>query len=62
MPDHRVDIESDPINGKADLMEEIARIYGYDNIPETRLSDVLPVQRNANKLDFEEKVARPAGP
>jgi phenylalanyl-tRNA synthetase beta chain len=56
VPDHRVDIESDPINGKADLMEEIARIYGYDNIPETRLSDVLPVQRNAPKLFFEEKV------
>ncbi|MFN2144867.1 MAG: phenylalanine--tRNA ligase subunit beta, partial [Anaerolineales bacterium] len=56
VPDHRVDIESDPINGKADLMEEIARIYGYDNIPETRLSDVLPVQRNAPKLFFEEKL------
>ena len=53
-PDHRLDIEADPINGKADLMEEIARIYGYDNIPETRMSDVLPVQRNAPKLEFEE--------
>ena len=56
VPDHRVDIETDPINGKADLMEEIARIYGYDNIPETRMSDVLPVQRNADKLDFEENL------
>ncbi|MBN2043485.1 MAG: phenylalanine--tRNA ligase subunit beta [Anaerolineales bacterium] len=56
VPDHRVDIEPDPINGKADLMEEIARIYGYDNIPETRLADVIPTQRNAPKLDFEEKL------
>jgi len=54
VPDHRMDIESDLINGKADVMEEIARIYGYDNIPEPRMSDVLPVQRNTPRLDFEE--------
>ncbi|MGD2026382.1 MAG: phenylalanine--tRNA ligase subunit beta [Anaerolineales bacterium] len=53
-PDHRLDIDSDPINGKADLMEEIARIYGYDQIPETRMEDILPVQRNTPMLDFEE--------
>jgi len=56
VPDHRMDIDSDPINGKADLMEEIARVYGYDNIPETRMTDVLPVQRNTPRLDFEETV------
>jgi phenylalanyl-tRNA synthetase beta chain len=54
VPDHRLDIDSDPINAKADVMEEIARIYGYDKIPETRMSDVLPVQRNTPRLDFEE--------
>ena len=54
VPDHRMDIDADPINGKADLMEEIARIYGYVNIPETRMADVLPVQRNTPRLDFEE--------
>ena len=56
VPDHRLDIEPDPINGKADLMEEIARIYGYDNIPESRMADMLPVQRNTPWLDFEESL------
>ncbi|HKJ27386.1 MAG TPA: phenylalanine--tRNA ligase subunit beta, partial [Anaerolineales bacterium] len=55
-PDHRLDIESDLITGKADVMEEIARIYGYENIPATRMEDVLPVQRNTPELDFEEGV------
>jgi phenylalanyl-tRNA synthetase beta chain len=48
-PDHRLDIgEGD--TGKADLIEEIARIYGYDNIPETRISDLLPIQRGNARL------------
>ena len=34
-PDHRLDI-GEGVIGVADLMEEIARIYGYDRIPETR--------------------------
>ncbi|KAA3646197.1 MAG: phenylalanine--tRNA ligase subunit beta [Chloroflexi bacterium] len=56
MPDHRRDIDQDPIIGKADVMEEIARIYGYDNIPETRMSDVLPPQRGNPELFFEERL------
>ena len=44
-PDHRLDISSGLV-GKADLIEEIARIYGYERIPETRLSGLLPPQRN----------------
>ena len=40
-PDHRLDIGTG-ITGVADLMEEIARIYGYDNIPETRMAASLP--------------------
>jgi len=42
-PDHRLDI-GEGIIGVADLMEEIARIYGYDHIPVTRLADELPPQ------------------
>ena len=54
-PDHRLDI-GEGIIGKADLMEEIARIYGYDRIHETRLADELPPQRSNRSLEREERV------
>jgi phenylalanyl-tRNA synthetase beta chain len=54
-PDHRLDIGSGII-GKADLMEEIARVYGYDRIPETRLADALPPQRGNPSLEREERL------
>ncbi len=54
-PDHRLDIE-DGIAGKADLIEEVARVYGYDNIPEMRLSDLLPPQCGDLDLEKEERV------
>ena len=50
-PDHRMDIE-----GPHDLVEEICRMYGYDNIPSTVLSDVLPPQRGNEKLEQEERI------
>jgi phenylalanyl-tRNA synthetase beta chain len=37
-------------------MEEVARMYGYDNIPATRLSDEMPPQRNNPSLEWEERV------
>ena len=52
-PAHRLDIGQGVV-GVADLMEEIARIYGYDHIPETRLSDRLPPQRGNPSLQLEE--------
>ncbi len=54
-PDHRLDIHEGVI-GKADLMEEIARIYGYDRIPETRIADELPPQYSNPAFEFEEKL------
>jgi phenylalanyl-tRNA synthetase beta chain len=54
-PDHRLDIGQGVI-GKADLMEEIARVYGYDRIPETRMADALPPQRGNPGLEREERV------
>ncbi len=40
----------------ADLMEEIARIYGYDAIPSTMLSDELPPQRHNWPVEQEERI------
>jgi phenylalanyl-tRNA synthetase beta chain len=54
-PDHRLDI-GEGITGKADLVEEIARIYGYDRIPETRIKDVLPPQTGNRELEKEETI------
>jgi phenylalanyl-tRNA synthetase, beta subunit, non-spirochete bacterial len=55
VPDHRMDI-GQGVTGKADIVEEIARVYGYDNIPETRMSDELPPQLGNSSLDKEERV------
>jgi phenylalanyl-tRNA synthetase beta chain len=54
-PDHRLDI-GDGITGKADLIEEVARVYGYENIPETRMADLLPLQLGNPELDKEERL------
>lgn len=51
-PAHRVDIQ----HGPADLVEDIARIYGYDKLPVRSLADVLPVQSDNVALSGEERV------
>ncbi|HJW84744.1 MAG TPA: phenylalanine--tRNA ligase subunit beta [Anaerolineae bacterium] len=48
-PPHRLDIE-----GPHDLIEEVARIYGYDRIPRTAMQDEMPPQRGNPDLDLEE--------
>ncbi|MEZ4519736.1 MAG: phenylalanine--tRNA ligase subunit beta [Chloroflexota bacterium] len=50
-PDHRLDIE-----GPHDLVEEICRMYRYDRIPSTLLSDSLPPQHRNTKLEREERL------
>lgn len=42
-PPNRMDI-SEGVVGLADVLEEIARSYGYDNIPTTTMADPLPPQ------------------
>jgi phenylalanyl-tRNA synthetase beta chain len=54
-PDHRLDI-GEGIVGKADLLEEIARVYGYDRILETRLANELPPQHSNPSLEREERI------
>jgi phenylalanyl-tRNA synthetase beta chain len=55
VPDHRLDI-GEGVVGQADLMEEIARVYGYEKIAATRIADKLPPQRGNHKLEIEERI------
>lgn len=57
-PDWRLDI-GEGVIGQADLIEELARIAGYDTIPTTLVNDAMPQQ--FDKSDFlREEAARDA--
>jgi len=51
-PPTRLDIQA----GAADLIEELARVSGYDRLPESRLPLELPEQKGNRPLELEEKV------
>ena len=51
VPYYRLDVRI-----PADLVEEVARIYGYDQIPDTLLRDELPPQRNNPAQELEQRV------
>lgn len=50
-PYYRLDLEIE-----ADLVEEIARVVGYDKIPTTLMSDTLPTQQRNQSLELEQCV------
>jgi phenylalanyl-tRNA synthetase beta chain len=51
-PPHRTDIEE----GRADLIEDLIRLHGYDKLGETALADELPPQAETPPLGLEERV------
>ena len=54
-PSHRMDI-SEGVVGLADVLEEVARSYGFDNIPTTTMADALPPQIGNPVFEWEERL------
>ncbi len=52
VPPHRLDVQS----GTADLIEELARVHGYDRLPATLLAEELPEQHRNRAVELEERV------
>lgn len=51
-PPHRLDI-GEGVTGRADLVEEVARQYGFDHIPAQRIAEALPTYKRLPEVEFE---------
>jgi phenylalanyl-tRNA synthetase beta chain len=51
-PPHRLDLQE----GRADLIEDLIRLHGYQNLKETLLADQLPPQATTPPIAVEERV------
>ncbi len=54
-PPHRMDIDEGVV-GLADVLEEVARSYGFDKIPTTTMADALPPQVGNPIHEWEERL------
>jgi phenylalanyl-tRNA synthetase beta chain len=54
-PSHRMDI-AEGVVGLADVLEEVARSYGFDKIPTTSMADALPPQKGNTIHEWEERL------
>jgi len=55
VPPYRTDVGTGVV-GQADLIEELARLIGYDQIPDTIMADEMPPQRSFRAFEMEEAV------